>query len=82
MASWLDSNYICAYCDCERHLGHLIRITDGWAAFDGTHCSARGDAFRPLGIFPSLAAAKEAVESATVFSRAVTNESLHGTLVI
>ena len=63
--SWRDSSQVCVYSDRERHLGHVVRSGDGWIAFDGTHTSAFGNTFRPLGFFQSEEAAKEAVQSAT-----------------
>jgi hypothetical protein len=64
-ASWRDSKNVCALADGDRHLGHIIRAGDGWIAFDATHMADLSAAFRPLGFFPTMATAKDAVQSAT-----------------
>jgi hypothetical protein len=64
-ASWRDSRDVCALSDSDRHLGHIVRAGDGWLAVDATHVNDQGTAFRPLGFFPTLAEAKEAVRAAT-----------------
>jgi hypothetical protein len=64
--AWRNSPGACAWSDSERHLGHIVNVgQDWWAAFDGTHATADFTAFRPLGLFRSVRAAKLAVESAT-----------------
>lgn len=64
-ASWRSSSQVCAYSDFDRHLGHIVRSSDGWLAFDGTHTNPRGNAFRLIGFFHSAEAARAAVEAAT-----------------
>ena len=56
---------VCAYTNEDRHLGHILRTGEGWIAFDATHSTAQGTAFRPLGFFRSAEKARQAVESAT-----------------
>ena len=64
-AAWHDSSTVCAYSNEDRHLGHIVRTPGGWIAFDATHATTQGNAFRPLGFFRSVENAREAVESAT-----------------
>jgi len=64
-ASWRNSSTVCAYANEDRHLGHIVRIREGWMAFDATHSTAEGNAFRPLGIFRTSEHARQAVEFAT-----------------
>ena len=64
-AAWRNSSNVCAYANEDRHLGHIVRTDKGWAAFDATHSTTQGDAFRPLGLFRSSEDARHAVESAT-----------------
>jgi hypothetical protein len=59
--TWRISEYLCAFHDNERHLGHVTK-TDRWLAYDATHLNQREDGFRYLGDFPDLEAAKAAVE--------------------
>jgi hypothetical protein len=69
MLAWRDSPFICALADNERHYGHIIR-EDDWIAFDATHPGENGASMRELGVFPSIASAKEAVErAAAVYGR-------------
>ncbi len=64
LPSWLDSVRICAYSDDDRHLGHVVRIGEGWMAYDATHVNTQGNAFRPIGFFLTVDNAKEAVQRA------------------
>ena len=63
-ATWRNTSRICAYADGERHLGHAVRAAKGWLAFDATHASPSGNTFLSLGYFPSVLAARHAVQSA------------------
>jgi hypothetical protein len=60
--SWRISQYICAFHDSERHLGHVVKV-DKWCAFDATHLNPQNDGIRYLGDFCDLEAAKAAVEA-------------------
>lgn len=60
--NWCDSSYICAFSDGERHLGHIV-YTGLWNAFDATCMNDNQNGYRDLGNFPSIAAAKAAVEN-------------------
>lgn len=65
LAEWIDSPDICGLADGERHLGHIVRAGDYWLAFDGTSLNDEKNGLRPLGLFPSITSAKEAVMQAT-----------------
>ena len=72
-ASWRDSRNVCAFSDADRHLGHIVRAGEGWIAFDATHATNHGASLQSLGFFATRAAAKEAVQMATVpLSRSAT----------
>ena len=60
---WNDAKDISALADSERHLGHIVRTANGWAAYDATHAAESGNGFRLLGLFESRQEAKFAVES-------------------
>ncbi len=60
---WHDSRRICALSDGDRHLGHIILIAGQWICFDATHLNNSRTGFRHLGNFPTIAAAKAALES-------------------
>lgn len=62
---WHDSADICALSGDGRHLGHIVRTTSCWIAFDATHMNAAGTDFRILGTFHSVMEAKAAVELAS-----------------
>ena len=64
-ASWRNSSNVCAYANEDRHLGHIVRTGEGWIAFDATHSTTEGNAFRPLGFFRTSEDARQAVECAT-----------------
>jgi hypothetical protein len=60
--TWRTSDYLCAYQDDERHLGHVVK-TDKWHAYDATHLNLQEDGIQYLGDFPDIESAKEAVEA-------------------
>jgi len=60
--TWRISQYLCAFHDGERHLGHVVK-TDKWHAYDATHLSLQEDGIRYLGDFSDLDSAKAAVEA-------------------
>jgi hypothetical protein len=61
--NWSDGENSSAFADAERHLGHVLREANGWAAWDATHPAESGDGFRFVGLYESLQDAKFAVES-------------------
>jgi hypothetical protein len=61
---WRNSAHICALSDGERHVGHIVKIGGRWHAFDAMHSNEKGDGFRSLGTFASVATARDAVEQA------------------
>jgi hypothetical protein len=60
--TWRISQYVCAFHDGERHLGHVVK-TDKWHAYDATHLNLQEDGIRYLGDFSDLDSAKAAVEA-------------------
>ncbi len=59
--SWKSSEYVCAFSDDERHLGHVIK-TEQWDAYDATRLNGASAGFKHLGSFGDLAMAMQAVE--------------------
>jgi hypothetical protein len=59
--AWRISGHICALSDGERHVGHIVKISGRWHAYDAMHSNETGDGFRSLGTFVSLEPAKGAV---------------------
>ena len=60
--TWETSADVCALCDEERHLGHVVKIANRWAAYDTTKLNLSCTGFLCLGTFASQAAARHAVE--------------------
>jgi hypothetical protein len=60
--TWRISQYLCAFQDDERHLGHVVK-TDKWHAYDATHLNLQENGIRHLGDFSDLETAKAAVET-------------------
>lgn len=61
-AQWRNTRTVCALTDDERHLGHIYKVGGQWHAYDATRLNPEGNSFRLLGIYPSLVAAKDAIE--------------------
>ena len=61
-AVWYEASNVCALADAERHLGHAVRASQGWVAYDGTHSDAATEGFKELGTFGNIAEAKIAIE--------------------
>jgi hypothetical protein len=59
--SWKSSEYVCAFSDDERHLGHVIK-SELWDAYDATRLNGAAGGFKYLGAFGDLATAMQAVE--------------------
>ncbi len=72
--SWQDSDLVCALADNDRHLGHLIK-RGKWHAYDATRPDELSHAFKYLGAFTELAAAKQAVELAVWHTAGTTGAS-------
>jgi len=60
--TWRDSSSVCSLADGERHLGHIVRAGNHWFGFDATHINDSGTGFRFLGCYPSITAARRAVD--------------------
>jgi hypothetical protein len=60
---WRNSEFICAFADAERHLGHLVKM-EQWHAYDATHSDDPSGGIHYLGEFADVAAAKQVVELA------------------
>jgi len=66
---WRDAEFICAFADSERHLGHIVKM-DVWHAYDATHSNSYSNGLNYLGRFSDLESAKRAVEAAVSQRRA------------
>ncbi len=62
VATWCNSSSVCSLADGERHLGHVVKASNQWFAFDATHINDSGTGFRFLGCYASVDAARRAVE--------------------
>lgn len=60
--SWRVSRNVGALTDGERHVGHVIKASGQWHAYDAMHRSEGGAGFRLLGSFAALESAQQAVE--------------------
>ena len=60
--TWETSSDVCALRDQERHLGHVVKTGNRWAAYDTTKLNLSCTGFLCLGTFASQAAAKNAVQ--------------------
>ncbi len=63
---WQVSENVCALCDSERHLAHLVMLRSRWFAFDATRSNEQGTGFKLLGSFARLETAMEIIESETL----------------
>ena len=59
---WHISDHICARCDHERHLAHIVKVGDQWLAFDATHANSEGNGLLFLGSFAQRETAMDAAE--------------------
>jgi hypothetical protein len=62
-AVWSEALNVCALADAERHLGHAVRVPQGWTAYDATQLNTAADGFKELGAFRTIAEAKIAIEN-------------------
>jgi hypothetical protein len=67
--SWRNSEFVCAFADTDRHLGHLIKKKNKWHAYDATHSDEAAKGYKFLGAFVDLASAKQTVELAVAVAR-------------
>jgi hypothetical protein len=63
---WFVSDNICALCDHERHLAHIVRQGSQWFAFDATRPNPEGLGCLFLGSFARSLTAMELAESETL----------------
>lgn len=68
--SWKNSEYVCAFSDDERHLGHVVK-TKQWDAYDATRLNETSEGFKYLGAFADLATAMLTVERSVERKREV-----------
>jgi hypothetical protein len=65
---WRDSPHVCALADSERHLGHAVRVSEYWVAYDAIHFNPAEDGFRVIGTFPTIEEAKAAIVNSVSLS--------------
>ncbi len=65
-SQWFISENVCALCDSERHLAHVVNIGGQWFAFDATHLNTDGAGCLFIGSFVCKASAMQAAESETL----------------
>ncbi len=63
LAKWFISDNICALCDSERHLAHVVRVRGLWLVFDATHLSGDESGCNLLGTFARKLTAMDAAEA-------------------
>ena len=70
---WYETSNVCALASAERHLGHAVRTSRGWTAYDGTRTNMPADGFKELGTFVDIADAKIAIEDSLGINRPPTS---------
>lgn len=63
LAKWYVSDNVCALCDPERHLAHVVRLKTQWFVFDATHPNMEKIGCRFVGSFAHKQTAMQAAES-------------------
>jgi hypothetical protein len=63
LAKWYVSENVCALCDPERHLAHVVRLRGQWFVFDATHASIPKMGCLFVGSFARRQTAMQAAES-------------------
>jgi hypothetical protein len=63
LAKWYVSENVCALCDSERHLAHVVRLRAQWFVFDATHTSIQKMGCEFVGSFARRQAAMQAAEA-------------------
>jgi len=63
LAKWYVSENVCALCDPERHLAHVVRLRSQWYVIDATHTSFEKMGCLFIGSFARRQTAMQAAES-------------------
>jgi hypothetical protein len=63
LAKWYVSENVCALCDPERHLAHVVRLRSQWFVIDATHTSFEKMGCLFIGSFARRQTAMQAAES-------------------
>jgi hypothetical protein len=63
---WFVSDNVCALCDHDRHLAHIVRQGSQWFAFDATRPNPEGLGCLFLGSFARSLTAMEFAQSETL----------------
>lgn len=63
LAKWYVSENVCALCDAERHLAHVVRLRSQWFVIDATHFSAEKLGCLFIGSFARRQTAMQAAEA-------------------
>ena len=63
LAKWYVSENVCALCDPERHLAHVVRLRSQWFVIDATHTSFQKLGCLFIGSFARRQAAMQAAEA-------------------
>jgi hypothetical protein len=63
LAKWYVSENVCALCDLERHLAHVVRLRSQWFVIDATHFSAQKMGCLFIGSFARRQTAMQAAEA-------------------
>ncbi len=66
LPKWFISDSVCALCDRERHLAHIVKQGSQWFAFDATRPATEGLGCLFLGSFARIFTAMEFAESETL----------------
>jgi hypothetical protein len=63
LAKWYVSDNVCALCDPERHLAHVVRLRSQWFVIDATHSSFEKMGCLFIGSFARRQTAMQAAEA-------------------
>ena len=63
LAKWYVSENVCALCDPERHLAHVVRLRSQWFVIDATHSSAEKMGCLFIGSFARRQTAMQTAEA-------------------
>jgi hypothetical protein len=63
LAKWYVSDNVCALCDPERHLAHVVRLRSQWFVIDATHTSFEKLGCLFIGSFARRQTAMQAAEA-------------------
>jgi len=59
---WSESLTFCELTDSDRQFGHIVQVNHSWVVYDAVHSNPANNAFRVLGMYGTLAEAKEMLE--------------------